>query len=87
MDPEYLSILMCPKTRGTLRLATDAEILDINQKIKAGVVSGDALEAGLVSECGSFLYPIRDGIPVLLADEALPLGASPRHSSPNESSA
>lgn len=40
----------------------------------AGRVVRESISAGLVREDGALLYPIRNGIPVLLLDEALPLG-------------
>ena len=39
MDPEYLSILMCPKTKGALRLAT-AEELELVTKFQEEQLSG-----------------------------------------------
>ena len=74
MDEDLLSILMCPKTRGALRLATTAEIEQANALIRAGSTSQEEpLEAGLVCEEGGLIYPVREGIPVLLAAEAIAL--------------
>lgn len=86
MDPEYLSILMCPKTRGSLRLATDAEIAEVNAE-RQGEASPEPLEAGLVCDSGGLMYPIRDGIPVLLAAEAIPFRSATGNPSPTESPA
>ncbi len=86
MDPEYLSILMCPKTKGSLRLASDEELSQVNLRQKAEADGGDTLQAGLVCESGGLLYPIRDGIPVLLADEAIELTPAPDEPNPTESS-
>ena len=33
----------------------------------------EQIEAGLVREDGRILYPVRDDIPVMLIDEAIPL--------------
>ncbi|MCB9871871.1 MAG: Trm112 family protein [Planctomycetes bacterium] len=76
MDPEYLSILMCPKTRGALRLATPAELQRANAAAARDGQPGEPLEAGLVCESGTLMYPIRDGIPILLIDEAIELGSA-----------
>ena len=84
MDPEYLSILMCPKTKGALRMATGDEVARVNAAVEAGTVEVERFEAGLVSENGNLIYPIRDGIPVLLADAALVL-ASDGGIAPSES--
>ena len=80
IDPELLDILRCPETHQKVRLA-DAELLDrVNQAVQGGRLnnrSGEAvdevLDSGLVREDGEVLYPIRDDIPVMLVDEALPI--------------
>ena len=80
IDPELLDILRCPETHQKVRLA-DAELLDrVNQAVQGGGLknrSGEAvdevLDSGLVREDGEVLYPIRDDIPVMLVDEALPI--------------
>ncbi len=74
MDPEYLSILMCPKTRGTLRPASPEEVARANEVLSSGgPEDSEPVEEGLVSDQGALLYPIRDGIPVLLASQAISL--------------
>ena len=81
IDADLLSILACPDTHQPLREAEASEVEAINAKIDAGGlrnVGGDgvehAIDGGLVREDGRVLYPIRDGIPVLLVEEGLPLG-------------
>lgn len=80
IDPGLLEILACPETHQPLRVASREELGALNGKISGGDqknVGGEAVtevvEAGLVREDGTILYPIRDGIPVLLVDEGLPL--------------
>ena len=80
IDPELLAILACPENKSPVRLA-DPEMLErLNARIRAGSVTtrgGDAvsdeIEAGLVREDGKYLYAIRDDIPIMLIDEAIPL--------------
>lgn len=85
MDEDLLSILMCPKTKGTLRLATTAEIEQANALIRAGsTTQEEPLEAGLMCEEGGLIYPVREGIPVLLAAEAIALDPAADQPSPDQ---
>lgn len=79
-DQELLEILACPEDKTPVRLAESGEIEALNERIRSGSVKNrggdpvtDPLEAGLVREDGRFLYPIRDEIPIMLIDEAIPL--------------
>ena len=80
VNPELLEILVCPETMQTLAMA-DAEILDrVNQAVEGGSLvnqGGDRvkkrIEEGLVREDGNVLYPVKDGIPVLLEGESVRL--------------
>lgn len=84
MDPELLDILVCPETKQAVRPADAGLLARVNAAIEAGTVrtrSGatvtEPLTGGLVREDGAVLYPVRDDIPVMLVDEALPLGDLP----------
>ncbi len=69
MDAGLLSILCCPGTHQPLREATSEELAQAKAR------SGESLEGGLVREDGGVLYPVRNGIPVLIADQGISLGA------------
>jgi uncharacterized protein YbaR (Trm112 family) len=80
IDKDLLSILICPESHQPLREATAGDLAPVNQRIGAGGLTNvggkpvtQALEAGLVREDGKRIYPIRDGIPVLLIDEGIDL--------------
>jgi uncharacterized protein len=80
IDPELLKILVCPEDKTPVALADDVLVEKINAAITAGTLQNRAGEAvsekidgGLVREDKAYLYPIRDDIPVMLIDEAIPM--------------
>src|SRR6266403_1945701 len=83
MDPQLLSLLRCPRTGGRLRLASESELICINAEIRAKQgpdqghqeVNGE-LEQSLICDSAKLCYPVRDGLPVLLPNEALDLPES-----------
>jgi uncharacterized protein YbaR (Trm112 family) len=83
VDQELLDILVCPETKQPVRPA-DAEVLArLNTAIARGSVKNrggqpvtEEVREGLLREDGLFLYPVRDDIPIMLIDEAIPLKGS-----------
>ena len=78
IHPELLEILCCPETRQPVRLAPEALVESVNRAIRdqspKSAASGDkaeVLRGGLVREDGKFLYPIRNGIPIMLIEERI----------------
>ena len=75
---DLLEMLRCPVTRQPIAPASDDQLAALNAEVAAGRLcnaAGEsvtvALDAALVRVDGTAAYPVRDGIPVLLADEAL----------------
>ena len=83
IDPELLSILACPETRKNLVLADAEFITKVNQAIADGKIfnklkskTKEPIDGGLYREGDQrFLYPVRDGIPILLVEELLDVGS------------
>lgn len=79
VDKVLLDILCCPETKQDLTLVDQATITKINQMIKKGELKNrggevvkEPIDAGLLREDHKFLYPIREDIPIMLIDEAIP---------------
>jgi len=80
MDKKLLTILCCPVSRKGLALARPELLKSVNAAIGAGKLrnhDGNVLEdpftEALVTDDGKLLYPVRDGIPVLLEGESVAL--------------
>jgi uncharacterized protein len=83
INSELLKILCCPETHQGLRPGEPALIARLNQQIAAGTLKNrggqlvnDEIDGGLMRADGQFLYPIRQDIPVMLVDEAIPVTAT-----------
>ncbi|MBF6022754.1 Trm112 family protein [Lysobacter niastensis] len=78
MDRKLLDLLVCPTTRQPLQLLDSRGLQALNGAIAAGgIVRGDgsaqaeSLQEALVTRDRKTVYRIDDGIPVLLAEEAI----------------
>ena len=80
VDPELLTILRCPESLQAVRLAEDSLVLRLSELAQKGGLKnlkGEKVppnfEAILIRQDGQRGYLVRDGIPVMLIDEAVPL--------------
>ncbi len=80
IDKELLAILCCPETKQDVALADPALISKLNDRIakgelknKGGQAVTEKLDGGLIRADKKVLYPIREDIPVMLIEEAIPL--------------
>lgn len=80
VDAELLKILVCPENKTPVVLADDAVLAAANAAIegktlknRAGQSIEETIDGGLIREDKAYMYPIRDDIPIMLIDEAIPL--------------
>jgi uncharacterized protein YbaR (Trm112 family) len=78
MDKRLLTILRCPVSHKGLSILKKADLKRINDAIEKGELvnqDGDRvaghLSEALVTDDGKRVYPIADGIPVLLEGEGI----------------
>jgi uncharacterized protein len=81
MDKRLLAILCCPVTHKGLSVARPDFLKKVNSAIGSGKVLNregstvdTILEEALVTDDSKLLYPVKDGIPVLLEAEGISLG-------------
>jgi uncharacterized protein YbaR (Trm112 family) len=80
VSEELLEILVCPETKQPVALASEEVLRKLARDIEEGKVrnrGGDKvtepITEGLVREDGKILYPVDDGIPVMLIEESIEL--------------
>ena len=80
ISKQLLDLVVCPENRSPLVEADDTLLAGVNQAVAAGRLKNRAgatieqpLAGGLVRLDRAVLYPIVDGIPILLFDEGIPL--------------
>jgi uncharacterized protein YbaR (Trm112 family) len=78
MEKRLLNLLRCPVTHKGLSLARRETLARVNSAIQAGNVSNrdgavlaESLSEALVTDDNKVLYPITNGIPVLLEGESV----------------
>ena len=78
MDKRLLTILRCPVTHKGLSVLNKDKLAQLNAAIDAGELVNqegsavsESLAEALVTDDGKRIYPVNDGIPVLLEDESI----------------
>jgi uncharacterized protein YbaR (Trm112 family) len=78
IDGKLLEILCCPVSKTPLNILLPDKLQKLNAAIEAGgvlFVDGkpveQAIPEGLITEDGKVIYPIEDGIPVLLEHKGI----------------
>lgn len=78
ISDELLSILVCPEDKSAVTLAPQSILDKVNAEIAAGKLKNRAgetintkIEAALIRQDQKVIYPIVDGIPVMLVEEAI----------------
>jgi uncharacterized protein YbaR (Trm112 family) len=78
VSQDLIEILICPESKQPVALADAATLAALNQKIRAGELRnrGGAkvekeLAEGLLRQDRKVLYPIDDGIPIMLIEESI----------------
>ena len=80
VSEELLEILVCPETKQPVAPASAELLAKLNESVAAGTLRNRGgnpvskpIEEGLVREDGQVLYPVEDGIPVMLIEESVAL--------------
>jgi len=80
VNPDLLEILVCPETKQPVALASAEILARLRREVEAGRLRNrggqsvtQPISEGLVREDGKILYPVDDGIPVMLIEESIEL--------------
>lgn len=80
IEAEVVKILCCPETHQLVTEAPAAIVADLNTRIatdsvknRTGKLVKDKIDGALIRSDRSVVYPIRQSIPIMLAEEAIPL--------------
>ena len=78
VDRKLLEILCCPATHVPVERLPPAKLQIVNEAIRQGRVKyadGSAVEAelseALITSSGTTIYPVEDGIPLMLEDRSI----------------
>ena len=82
ISPTLLEILVCPETRQPVSEAAEDVLGRINAEIEAGRLRnrggepvGKPIVEALIREDGRVIYPVDDGIPVMLIEQSIEVAA------------
>ncbi len=80
VSTDLIEILACPETKQPVSLATAEQLEKVNAAIREGSLRNRGgepvkkeLSEALVREDGKVLYPVDDGIPIMLIEESIEL--------------
>ncbi len=80
VSSELLEILVCPESKQPVAQAPEGVLAKLNAAIESGALRNRGgepvkkpLTEGLLRQDGSILYPVDDGIPVMLIEESIEL--------------
>lgn len=78
IDRKLVELLRCPVTGQAVRLVSKDRLAAINEAVAGGSMrhpdgrpAEDSLESALETVDGARIYPVRDGIPVMLEEECI----------------
>ena len=79
LEPDFVAMLRCVESGSELVLLDRGKLDELNQAITNGHITTQVghllerpLEAALVNADASWAYQVLDGIPVLVAEQAIP---------------
>ena len=79
-DPDLITMIRCPITKSPVTEAATTLIEHLNQQIEAetlvnriGQTVDQKLDGGFINRDQTFLLPVRGGIVILIADQAIGL--------------
>ncbi len=83
VSDELLEILVCPETKQPVSSAPADLLSSLNARVRDGSLRNRGgervekeIEEGLLREDGKIVYPVDDGIPVMLIEESIEIEGS-----------
>lgn len=80
IDPGLLKILCCPETHQPLTVADATVLAQLNERVTTGALKNcggkvveEKLDGALIRADRAVAYPVRNRIPIMLLEEAIPL--------------